>query len=68
MLFQKDDQDIFPDTYAVGVHGYIIIYSVASRSSFESAQTINMKILNECATNKVPRVLIGNKIDLGKER
>uniref|UniRef100_A0A7S4IRV3 Uncharacterized protein n=1 Tax=Vannella robusta TaxID=1487602 RepID=A0A7S4IRV3_9EUKA len=63
-----DDQDIFQDTYAVGIHAYALVFSVASRSSFETTQNLNMKILNANSANKVPRILVGNKSDLRLER
>ncbi len=59
---------LFPARYSVGVHGYVLLYSVASRRSFEIVQVINEKILNLLGTDSVPTVLMGNKSDLVFER
>ena len=32
--------------HAIGIHGYVIVYSVTSRASLEMAKTIRDKILN----------------------
>eukprot|EP01133_Synstelium_polycarpum_P002264 gene2264-2566_t len=53
---------------AVGIHGYILVYSVNSTSSLEVVKVLNDKILNALGTEKTPRVLVGNKSDLEGER
>lgn len=63
-----DDSDPIQEAHTIGIHGYILIYSVASRSSFEKMKVLNDKILTACGTDKVPRVICGNKIDLQLER
>lgn len=30
----------------IGIHGYVLVYSVASKSSFEMVQVIREKLLN----------------------
>ena len=50
--------------YGLGVHGYVLVYSIASQRSFDIVQAINQKLINLMGTQHVPRVLIGNKIDL----
>lgn len=88
------------------MHGYILVYSVTSKSSLEVVRTLNDRvsiqqyiatskhitylvvnviiiviyppsffilfdnslILNACGTEKIPRVLVGNKSDLVLER
>jgi Ras family protein len=58
------EQEIFRNEYGLGVHGYILVYSVASQRSFDIVQSINQKLINLMGTKHVPRVLVGNKIDL----
>eukprot|EP00824_Muranothrix_gubernata_P016662 TRINITY_DN34349_c0_g1_i1.p1 TRINITY_DN34349_c0_g1~~TRINITY_DN34349_c0_g1_i1.p1 ORF type:complete len:254 (-),score=32.03 TRINITY_DN34349_c0_g1_i1:29-790(-) len=60
----QDEYSIFHTQYSIGVHGYVLVYSVVSRLSFEMTKTINEKLLNVLGTDKVPRVLVGNKVDL----
>jgi len=64
----QDEFSIFQRRYSVGVDGYILVYSVTSKPSLEVVKVINDKILNACGTDKVPRVLVGNKSDLILER
>eukprot|EP01125_Pyxidicula_operculata_P001621 TRINITY_DN11465_c0_g1_i1.p1 TRINITY_DN11465_c0_g1~~TRINITY_DN11465_c0_g1_i1.p1 ORF type:complete len:184 (+),score=27.90 TRINITY_DN11465_c0_g1_i1:25-576(+) len=64
----QDEYSIFQRQYAVGIHGYVLVYSVTSKSSFEMVKIINDKILNALGTEHVPRVLVGNKKDLVRER
>jgi len=64
----QDEYSIFQKHYALGIHGYILVYSVTSRKSFEMIKILNDKILNALGTPKVPRVIVGNKTDLILER
>jgi len=63
----QDEYSIFPNQYAA-IHGYVLVYTVTSKTSFEMVQVINDKILNAAGRNKVPRILVGNKKDLILER
>ncbi|PRP82116.1 Ras GTPase [Planoprotostelium fungivorum] len=64
----QDEYSIFQKHYSVGVHGYILVYSVTSRKSLDMIKSINDKILNALGADKVPRVIVGNKTDLFSER
>jgi len=64
----QDEYSIFQNHYTVGIHGYILVYSVTSRKSYEMVKILNEKILNALGTEKVPRVMVGNKTDLILER
>jgi len=64
----QDEYSIFQRQYAVGIHGYVLVYSVNSRASFDHIKSINDKILDTLGTNSCPRVLVGNKTDLIYER
>jgi Ras family protein len=53
----------------VGVHGYALVFSITSRSSFENVIKINEALLNALGdAPDVPRVLIGSMKDLAEER
>lgn len=58
------EQEVFRNEYGLGVHGYVLVYSISSARSFAIVQTINHKLINLMGTKAVPRVLIGNKFDL----
>lgn len=52
----------------MGVHGYLLVYSINSRQSFEMIQTVHDKILDFAGLEKVPCVVVGQKSDLNADR
>jgi Ras family protein len=64
----QDEQSIMPFRGTIGIDGYVLVYSVASRTSMETVKVLNEKIINESGSTTVPRVLVGNKSDLHNDR
>lgn len=64
----QDEFSMINEKHLVGIHGYILIYSVTSRQSFEVIEVIRDKILNSIGTDSIPMVLLGNKSDLNYQR
>ncbi|KAJ3100941.1 GTP-binding protein [Phlyctochytrium planicorne] len=64
----QDEFSILNSRHALGIHGYVLAYSVASRQSFEMTMVIRDKILNLAGVEWVPIVLVGNKTDLMGQR
>ncbi|RHZ50242.1 uncharacterized protein CDV56_100708 [Aspergillus thermomutatus] len=64
----QDEYSILNSKHFIGIHGYIIVYSVASRQSFEMVRVIRDKILNHLGAEHVPLVVVGNKSDLKSEQ
>lgn len=64
----QDEYSIFPQSYSMGIHGYILVYSVTSEKSFEVVKVIHEKLLDMTGQNYVPLVLVGNKTDLHVDR
>ncbi|KAM0750221.1 ras-2 [Meredithblackwellia eburnea MCA 4105] len=64
----QDEFSILSSRQAVGLHGWILVYSVSSRSSFEMCSVIRDKILDFTGREGVPMVLVGNKSDLAVQR
>lgn len=64
----QDEYSILNSKHFIGIHGYLIVYSVASKTSFEMARVIRDKILTHLGTEWVPIVIIGNKSDLRPEQ
>jgi len=64
----QDEYSILNSKHFIGIHGYMIVYSVASKQSFEMARVIRDKILNHLAVDWVPIVIVGNKSDLRPEQ
>jgi len=64
----QDEYSILNSKHFIGIHGYVLVYSVASMQSFEMVQVIYDKILNHLGTEWVPVVIVGNKSDLRPEQ
>lgn len=47
----KDEYSILNSKHFIGIHGYMLVYSVASTQSFEMVQVIRDKILNHLVSN-----------------
>ncbi|KAJ7825125.1 small GTPase superfamily [Mycena olivaceomarginata] len=54
--------------YAIGVHGYILVYSIASRASFDMIQIIYDKIINYSGLPEIAAIIVGSKADLHMSR
>ncbi|KAL9102937.1 MAG: hypothetical protein Q9163_001963 [Psora crenata] len=59
-----DEYSILSSKHFIGIHGYVLVYSIASRQSFEQVKILRDKILNHLGTDWVPLVIVGNKCDL----
>ncbi|CAK7896673.1 rheb-like protein Rhb1p [[Candida] anglica] len=64
----QDEFSIMNQKHLIGVHGYLLVYSVTSRQSFELIEVIRDKILNSIGADTIPMVLVGNKSDLNYQR
>lgn len=64
----QDEYTPLAGRYAIGIHVYIIVYSITSRESFRMAQIIYRKILDFGGLTRVPCVLVGSKLDLEERR
>lgn len=52
--------------FAKGIHGYLLIYNIANKDSFELVKKLNSK-LNSLVGSGVPRVLVGTQNDLQRQ-
>ncbi|KAB8349449.1 hypothetical protein FH972_023476 [Carpinus fangiana] len=64
----QDEYSILNSKHFIGIHGYMLVYSMNSRQSFEMVRVIRDKILNHLGTESVPIVIVGNKSDLRPEQ
>lgn len=67
-VFLCDDYPAMREVYKRKADGFIIVYSVTSRSSFEETPLLYQEVLRSKDEDKVPVVLVGNKCDLDGER
>ncbi|KAH8887470.1 hypothetical protein GQ53DRAFT_827256 [Thozetella sp. PMI_491] len=64
----QDEYSILNSKHFIGIHGYMLVYSVSSLPSFEMVQVIREKILNHLGAEWVPICIVGNKSDLRPEQ
>ncbi|XP_035112826.1 GTPase RhebL1 isoform X2 [Callithrix jacchus] len=64
----QDEYSILPYSFIIGVHGYVLVYSVTSLHSFQVIESLYQKLHEGHGKTRVPVVLVGNKADLSPER
>ena len=64
----QDEYSLMNSKHVIGIHGYVLAYSITSKSSLEMLHVIRDKILNYTGLEWVPIVLVGNKMDLDAQR
>ena len=65
----QDEYSRLSRNASLGVHGYVLVFSLASRQSFEMINQVNDVLLNTLGdAPDVPRVLVGSMKDLVDQR
>ncbi|KAF5331681.1 hypothetical protein D9611_007712 [Ephemerocybe angulata] len=64
----QDEFSIFNAKHAIGIHGYVLVYSIATQSSFDMIPIIYDKIVDFCGVRDIPCVIVGSKMDLQANR
>ncbi|KAF9528812.1 P-loop containing nucleoside triphosphate hydrolase protein [Crepidotus variabilis] len=64
----QDEFSPINSQYAIGIHGYVLVYSITSRNSFNMIQVVHDKIVDFCGLTKIPCVIVGSKSDLSMQR
>lgn len=64
----QDEYSILNSKHFIGIHGYMLVYSLASKQSLDMLRIIRDKILNHLGTNWAPITIVGNKSDLRPEQ
>lgn len=60
----QDEYSLISAKHAVGVHGYILVYSITNRQSFEMIGIVYEKLKNFQDIGHLPAVVVGQKCDL----
>ncbi|NWH70791.1 REBL1 GTPase, partial [Piaya cayana] len=60
----QDEYSILPHSFIIGIHGYVLVYSVTSLRSFQVVKTLHTKLYESWGRTRMPVVLVGNKADL----
>ena len=67
--FPQDEYSRLSRNASLGVHGYVLVFSIASRQSFEMIKQVNDLLLSTLGdAPDVPRVLVGSMKDLANQR
>ena len=65
ILMTQDEFSPINSQYAIGIHGYVLVYSITSRNSFN--MIVHDKIVEFCGVSKIPCVIVGSKCDLSMQ-
>ena len=64
----QEDYIRIKDNYYIGGEGFLCVFSIVERESFAAMNNHREQILRVKTTDKVPMVLVGNKVDLQHRR
>ena len=56
------------EQYMLSGEGFLLVYAITARESFEEIGTFHQQILRVKDVEFFPMILVGNKCDLGFER
>jgi len=64
----QEEYSAMRDQYMKTGQGFLLVFSLTTRSTFEEVNDLHNKILQAKDSDKVPLVLVGNKADLQDDR
>ena len=64
----QEEYSAMREQYMRTGEGFLMVYSITSRQSFEEIQTFQQQILRVKDRDYFPMILVGNKCDLDQER
>lgn len=64
----QDEYSVCPQAYTMNMDGYVLVFSLTSRKSFEVVKVIYEKLLDQTGKKTLPLILVANKSDLSSER
>ena len=64
----QEEYSAMRDQYIRTGQGFLIVYSIAGRSSFEAVESFRDQILRVKDEDSYPMIILGNKCDLENER
>ena len=71
MHFQdEEDRELDPDRYLKWAHGFMVVYSITSRATYDAARNyLEMLMQHQRELGReIPVALVGNKMDLERYR
>ncbi|KAL1682156.1 P-loop containing nucleoside triphosphate hydrolase protein [Schizophyllum commune] len=64
----QDEYSPLNSQHAIGIHGYVLVYSITSKNSLEMVRIVHEKIIDFCGVTDIPCVIVGSKSDLAQSR
>ncbi|KAJ7656389.1 small GTPase superfamily [Mycena polygramma] len=64
----QDEFSQLKSQHAIGIHGYVLVYSIASRASFNMIQVLYDKIVDYSGLEEISAIIVGSKADLNTSR
>ena len=64
----QDDYQSMLDTWIISADGFILVYSIDDKNSFEEAKLRYQRIVQNKGNNEYSIIIVGNKCDLENER
>ena len=64
----QEEYSAMREQYMRSGEGFLLVYSITSRASFEEIKTFHNQILRVKDRDWIPTILVGNKCDLENER
>ena len=64
----QDEYSLISSRLSIGIDGYVLVYSVTSRPSFELVRAVHDKLIMQSGIANVPCVVVGQKGDLADQR
>jgi GTPase KRas protein len=64
----QEEYSAMREQYMRGGEGFMLVYSITSRQSFEEIMTFRQQILRLKGREHFPMIIVGNKCDLENER
>lgn len=64
----QEEYSAMREQYMRTGEGFLLVYSITSRESFEEIRTFQQQILRVKDKDIFPMVVVGNKVDLASER
>mmetsp|Transcript_16891 Transcript_16891/g.47623 ORF Transcript_16891/g.47623 Transcript_16891/m.47623 type:complete len:193 (+) Transcript_16891:104-682(+) len=64
----QEEYSVMRDQYINSGQGFVVVYSITCRESFDAIPELRNKILQVKDVDEFPMILVGNKCDLDKHR
>eukprot|EP00871_Galdieria_phlegrea_P004409 jgi/Galph1/496/GphlegSOOS_G5182.1 len=64
----QDEYSLLSSQCTIGVHGYVLVFSLSAYDSFEFLKTLYNRLLTTLGMDTVPHILVGMKLDEEEDR